>query len=324
MISRTGITEPHSNASPIWRRFWPALAGYLFAAAANLAALGLTYALEPVIAPSPFPIFVGATALATWFFGVGVGLFSSLVAILVTNFFFMPPLFILTLGKEDVSRLGVFLLVTAITISMMRAQKVAGEARARLGAIVAFSDDAIIGVTKDGVITSWNAGAQRIYGYSPHEMLGRSLLEIVPRERQDEMRTILAQVRRGEPTRQHETVHFQKSGQRINASITFSPIRDEAGGISGAALIARDITGSKRAETELRESQKQLQESTDQLRLMSRRLVEGGRKANASRSPASSTMRSARRLPGCSSSWRSCPSCPRRSPAKRSNRRRVW
>jgi two-component system sensor histidine kinase UhpB len=255
-------------------RLWPLLAGYFFAAAANLAALVLTYALEPVIAPRPFPIFVAATALSTWFFGVGVGLFSSLVAILVTNYFFMPTLYALTLGKGDVSQLGVFLLVTAITVSLMRAQKVAAEARSRLGAIVAFSDDAIIGVTLEGIVTSWNAGAARIYGYTSQEMLGRSILQIVPPERHTEMRALLAQIERGEATEQHETVHDRKSGQPIDASVTISPMLDDAGEISGASLIARNITDRKRADQALRESEQQLQEYTDQLHRLSRRLVE--------------------------------------------------
>jgi two-component system sensor histidine kinase UhpB len=248
-------------------RLLSTLSGYFFALAANLAALGLTYAFEPLIAPSPFPFFVAITALSAWFYGVGVGLFSTILSIVVTNFFFMPPLYILTLGKEDVSRLGVFMLVTAIAISLMRTQRVAAEARARLGAIVAFSDDAILGLSLDGTIISWNAGAERIYGYPAHEVLGRRVQVIVPGELQAEMDSILARIRGGEPTQQHETIHLQKSGERIDTAITISPIREKAGEITGASLIARNITDRKQAE-------KALQESTDQLHSLSRRLVE--------------------------------------------------
>jgi PAS domain S-box-containing protein len=257
-LKRTGIDQSliSVDAKVVMKnRFLSTLTGYFFALAANLAALGLTYALEPIIAPSPFPIFVAVTALSTWFYGVSVGLFSTLLAVAVTNFFFMPPLYILTLGKEDVSRLGVFLLVTAITISWMRTQRVAAEARARLGAIVAFSDDAILGLSPEGNITSWNAGAQRIYGYSAREVLGHSIQVIVSGERQAEMEAILGRIRGGEPTQQHETVHLKKSGQTIDAAITISPIRDKTGEITGASLIARNITDRKQAEKALQESE---------------------------------------------------------------------
>ena len=249
------------------RRIAAAISGYVFALLANLAALGLTAGLEPILTPSPFPIFVAATALSAWFYGVGVGVFSALLATLVTNYFFMPPRYLLTLGNEDVSRLGVFMLVTAIAISLMRAQKLAAEARAHLGAIVSFSDDGIIGVSPQGLITGWNTGAERIYGYPAREMIGQPILGIVPAEKQPEMQAVLERARGGTPTEQLETVHRQRSGQHIDVAVTISPIRNAAGQTTGASLIARNITDRRRAE-------KALQEYTERLHRLSQRLVQ--------------------------------------------------
>jgi PAS domain S-box-containing protein len=251
----------------MFRRILSILSGYLFALAANCLAVIFTHWLSPVLVPSPFPVFVATTALSAWFFGVGVGLFSTFLAILATNYFFSPPLYILTLGKEDVSRLGLFLLVTAIAVSLLRAQRLAAEARARLGAIVAYSEDAIIGLTLAGSISSWNSGATRIYGYSANEVLRRPILKLVQPDDQPAMKEFLENLQKGEPIQQHETTHIQKTGQIINTAITISPIRDRNGQISGASLIARDITRQKRAE-------KALQEYTEQLHFLSRRLVE--------------------------------------------------
>ncbi len=241
--------------------------GYLISIAANLLALALTHFLSPVLVPSPFPIFVATTALLAWFYGGSVGIFSALVATLVTNYFFLPPLFLLTLGKEDISRLGLFLLVTAIAVSLMRAQKMAAAAQSHLGAIVAFSEDAIIGLSSGGSVTSWNAGAERTYGYTAGEMLGQTLAHITSPERQAEMDAMLASVQIGQAVQAAETVHIQKSGSRIDTSVTISPIFGKNKQILGASLIARDITGPKQAE-------KKLQEYTDQLQFLSHRLVE--------------------------------------------------
>jgi PAS domain S-box-containing protein len=252
------------------RRVLSFIKGYLFSLAANLLALALTHFLSPLLVPNPFPIFVATTALVAWFFGVGVGIFSALVATLVTNFFFQPPLFLLTLGKEDISRLGLFLLVTAIAVSLMRAQKVAAEVQSHLGAIVAFSQDAIIGLTLDGKISSWNSGAERIYGYPASEMIGSPVVRIVSLEQQagiTDILEILARMQSGQSTQPYETVHAHKSGARIDTSITISPIRGKGGEIRGASMIARDITAQKQAE-------KKVQEYTDQLQFLSQSLVE--------------------------------------------------
>ena len=248
-------------------RVLPVLSGYFIALAANLVALILTHFLSPVLVPSPFPFFVAAIALSAWFYGVGVGLFSTLLATLITNYFFLPPLYILTLGKEDVSRLGLFLLVAGIAVSLMRAQRLAAEAQSRLGAIVSFSDDAIVGLSLDGTVTSWNGGAVQIYGYSPDEIIGHPVYRIIPPEFHDEMREILARIQTGQATRQYETTHIHQSEKAIDASITISPIRNKEGRITGASMISRDITERKQAG-------RKLQEYTEQLQLLSHRLVE--------------------------------------------------
>jgi PAS domain S-box-containing protein len=115
----------------------------------------------------------------------------------------------------------------------------------RLAAIVENSDDAIIGKDLTGVITSWNEGAVRIFGYSAEEMIGTSIRRIIPPDRQDEEDEILAHLRRGERRDHFETLRIAKDGRQINVSLTISPIKDETGQVIGASKIAREITDRK-------------------------------------------------------------------------------
>ena len=124
------------------------------------------------------------------------------------------------------------------------------ETQARVAAIVEGSDDAIIGKSLDGIVTSWNRGAERIFGYTAEEMVGRPLARLVPPDRPDEVPSILAAIRRGERVEHYETERMRKDGQRIQVSLTISPIRDATGNVIGASKIARDVTERKRAEEE--------------------------------------------------------------------------
>jgi PAS domain S-box-containing protein len=133
-------------------------------------------------------------------------------------------------------------------------RKRAEEAQARLAAIVESSEDAIVSKTLDGIILSWNAGAERLFAYASHEAIGRSITLIIPPERQDEEHEILARIARGERVEHFETVRVAKDGRRIDISLTVSPVRDRAGRIVGASKVARDITDRKRAEEALREA----------------------------------------------------------------------
>jgi two-component system CheB/CheR fusion protein len=128
------------------------------------------------------------------------------------------------------------------------------EALARLAAIVASSYDAIIGLAPDGTITSWNAGAERIYGYPAEEAVGRPLSLIMPPDRSDEMRVVLDRLRRAGVPQPVETQRLTRDGRRVHISFTVSPIRNAAGKLIAASVIERDISAQKQAE----EQQKQL------------------------------------------------------------------
>jgi len=118
----------------------------------------------------------------------------------------------------------------------------------RLASIVASSDDAIVSKTLDGRITSWNAGAKRIFGYDAEEMIGRPITWIIPAELHAEEKEILARLRRGERIQHFETVRVAKDGRRVEVSLTVSPLHDKFGNVVGASKIARDITERKEAE----------------------------------------------------------------------------
>lgn len=126
----------------------------------------------------------------------------------------------------------------------------------QLAAIVESSDDAIIGTTLGGVITSWNAGAARIYGYFAEEAVGRSVTFLVPGELSDEPLQFLGRIQQGSRVEHYETVRLRSDGQPIHVSISISPVRDSQGSIVGASSIARDITKQKQLERQLRESER--------------------------------------------------------------------
>jgi PAS domain S-box-containing protein len=135
------------------------------------------------------------------------------------------------------------------------------QIRARLAAIVESSEDAIVSKTLDGVIQSWNAGAERLFGYTQQEAIGQHITLIIPPERQDEERTILDRLCRREWVEHFETVRVAKNGRRLDVSLTVSPICNDAGRVIGASKIARDITERKRGENALRESEARYREA---------------------------------------------------------------
>jgi PAS domain S-box-containing protein len=122
------------------------------------------------------------------------------------------------------------------------------EARARLAAIVDSADDAIVGKTLDGVITSWNRAAERIFGYTAAEAVGQHILLIVPEDRRAEEATVLARLRRGERIDHFETVRQTRDGRRIPVSLTVWPIINADGTIIGASKVARDISDRRQSE----------------------------------------------------------------------------
>ena len=137
-------------------------------------------------------------------------------------------------------------------------RKRAEEALRRLAAIVDSSDDAIISQDLNGVITSWNAAAQRIFGYTEAEALGQPITIIIPPELLNEETQTLRRMRAGEHIQHYETTRVTKQGMRVHVSLTVSPMKDSEGRVVGASKIAHDITESKRAEQALRESQAEL------------------------------------------------------------------
>jgi len=141
----------------------------------------------------------------------------------------------------------------------------ADRATGLLAAIVDSSDDAIISKTLDGVITSWNSGAERLFGYTAREAVTQNISMIIPVERRDEETTILARLSRGERIDHFDTVRRRKDGALLDVSLSISPLRDSAGKIIGASKIARDISGRKRVERELHDSEQRFRELADAL-----------------------------------------------------------
>ncbi len=147
---------------------------------------------------------------------------------------------------------------TVLTVRLrdVTARMQAEEGLSRLAAIVESSEDAIYSKTLDGIVLTWNAGAERLYGYSAQEIKGRPISLVIPPDRAHELPLIYERIRRGERVQPYETVRVRKDGRQIDVSLSISPIKDVAGRTVAASTIVRDITERKRLEMQMRQAQK--------------------------------------------------------------------
>lgn len=134
--------------------------------------------------------------------------------------------------------------------------KKAQEENSKLAAIVESSEDAIIGLSLDSIITSWNKGAEKLYGHTAAEAIGRNINLIVPEDRKDEDKAFIEKIKAGTKITRHETIRVPKDGKKIDVSLTIFPVRDVKGNLIGAAKIAHNITEQKKLEAQFREAQK--------------------------------------------------------------------
>jgi PAS domain S-box-containing protein len=259
-----------TNRKPLWLRLVVAsvLAG---------AALGLRLGLLQVMGTrQPFLTFYPAVMLAALYGGLGAGMLTAALSSVLADYFFLQPVHQLAvLDPADWLGLAVFLLSSAligwIAESMNRAQRRAraaelqagietarqkdAEAKEFLATIVQSSEDAILSKDLDGIILSWNAAAERMFGYKAGEIIGRNIALIISPDRVKEEELIIQQVKRGERVNAYDTVRVGKDGGRVEVSITVSPLRNAQGRIVGASKIIRDITRRKQAEEALRLSE---------------------------------------------------------------------
>jgi PAS domain S-box-containing protein len=222
----------------------------------------LAFAVLPFVMWAAIRLGMGATALsilllatiATVETALGSGPFTTNIplmnAVLLDIFFAVVSVTGLTLAAAIVEREQ----AERQREQLVRDQA-AMEARLRLATIVESSDDAIISKNLERVITSWNAGAQRVFGFTEAEAVGQPITILVPPELQDEENDILQRLRAGEHIEHLETIRVAKTRKRVDVSLSISPINDATGRVVGASMIARDITERKRAEDALRESE---------------------------------------------------------------------
>jgi PAS domain S-box-containing protein len=251
--------EPENALSPVRSLWLPWVVRYGGSLLAVAAALGLWW-ISPLMHHDPFSIFVLAVVFSARFLGFGPALFGTALSVAAIDYVAFEPHFSFSVQGSDITRLLLFVFISVLAASIARARSQA-EVRAdqmheRMVAIVESSEDAIYSSTRDGLITSWNQGAEKLYGYSAGEALGQSVLITVPPELAHETRSHLELLGRGERVETYQTQRRCKDGSRVNIMLSVSPLRNRKGAVIGASAIASDISSQLRAEDALRRSEK--------------------------------------------------------------------
>jgi PAS domain S-box-containing protein len=210
----------------------------------------------------PFTTYYPAIVVATLLGGFWLGTLASILSATLAWWVFMPPVFGFTLDAAQATSLLAFILVCLLLVGTVTALNSAIDlllveldhrqetqlALRQLASVIETSDDAIITKDLNGIITNWNRGAERVFGYAPDEVIGKPIRILIPSDRDDEEPSILERLRKGQRIEHYETVRRRKDGDLIDISLSVSPLANAAGTIVGASKIARDITERKRAE----------------------------------------------------------------------------
>ncbi len=241
------------------KRHWT-LVQYGSAVVAAWVALSL-WTFSPVLHRHPFALFLAAVVVTARFFGVGPALLCCAVSTACLDFVVFLPRYGFGLNsRDDAERLAVFVALAVLVGSLTRQRTIAELKVERtlreMAAIVECSDDAIFSTRPDGIITSWNHGAERLYGYSAEEAVGSAVTLLAPPERYQEAERNRHLLNRGEAVESYPTERMRKDGARIPVLLTVSPLRNREGQIVGASAIARDITAQRRSEEAVRRSEK--------------------------------------------------------------------
>jgi PAS domain S-box-containing protein len=231
---------------------------------------GLDFLLgdEPLLLLFVLPILVSA-----WLGGWRAGLLATVLAALLTDYFLLPPRGEFRIASPIDQLRWAELWVVGIVVSVLmeslhrqrRRLERSRDASRRLASIVESSNDAILGKTLDGTIVAWNAAAERMYGYSASEAVGKGISMLAPAEDGDEMPAILERIKHGQRVERFETRRRRKDGSWIHVALSVSPVLAEDGSVIGASTIARDITAQKKAEEDLRLTAEELRRSNGDL-----------------------------------------------------------
>jgi two-component system CheB/CheR fusion protein len=243
-------------------RFEPAWSDRVAWYVSALAATALSWCiwwLSPVMHQDPFVIFILAVVFIARFYGFGPAVVCTFSSALVLDYFIFEPRG-LGLSEIELQRVAIFALISVLVAGLARqrsrAETRADEIRQQLAAIVTSSEDAIISFTVDGIVTSWNQGAENLFGYSTAEIVGRPLSVLVPTDRMGELEGNLERLSREERIGSYQTERIDKYGVRVPVLVSVSPLRNEEGKLVGASLIARDISAQKRTEEALRRNER--------------------------------------------------------------------